>query len=266
MSCKSMSCFAGTFNSVTLLCKLYQQLSLAILVANTSSVTFVRISAGAGLETSVTDGLTHFWPVKNDLRDYAGDADLIPMQNVNLAPDRFGNPNSSLHLKRGYCSVKPGVYFNEADFTITVWVKPILARPNNYYTLLDFGNGVGVDNVYFGYFYNNQANVYIYDQQGNNYNVSTRPSVKIGAWVHLAVSMVASTSKVVVYVNAKVGAQAPINFSPSKVNRSNCMIGRSSWFSNKNNPDAVAYLDDIRIYSIALSQDQIRSIYSEKPN
>lgn len=259
VSCNNdASCLTAAFNSATLVCKLYRRLLLSGLVASPSSTTFVRIATNSNLvSTSVTAGLINYWPINTDMSDYVGDSDLIPMTSVNLASDRFGNPNSALFLNSGYCSVKPGVYFHET-FTITIWVEP-LSTGSYFNTVLDFSNGLGVDNVYLSYSNKNVPSFFVYDKFAfNNYTFSNI-SVNVGVWNHLALTMDESTVKI--YVNATLARVASFLIKPTLVTRNSCLFGRSSWYPSSNNPDANAYFDDIRIYNTALDQNQINTIY-----
>lgn len=61
----------------------------------------------------------NYWPINNDLKDYAGSSDLIPhdLNKVVFAQDRFNISNSALYLSNlQFYTVKPGVYFYGGGF------------------------------------------------------------------------------------------------------------------------------------------------------
>ena len=64
-----------------------------------------------------TFGLVHYWPIENDTKDYASNADMIYGANNTFCPDRFNNSNSALNFRNGYNSLTNGIYF-DGDFTI----------------------------------------------------------------------------------------------------------------------------------------------------
>jgi hypothetical protein len=69
----------------------------------------------------LNDGLIHYWPIDNSLKDVIGNADMFNGINVTLAYDRFNKTNSSLGFNSGYIQVPNDVYFN-VPFTISLWV------------------------------------------------------------------------------------------------------------------------------------------------
>ena len=72
------------------------------------------------------DFLTNRWPFTNgDLSDVIGNASMIQGKiPTQFAANKYGIPNSALNLNGGYVQLPAGVYFNSAQFSISVWVNP----------------------------------------------------------------------------------------------------------------------------------------------
>jgi hypothetical protein len=94
------------------------------------------------------NGLTNYWPILNDLRDYIGSANMTPGTvsvngTVGFGIDRFNNTDGAILLNNSYYTLPTRVYFS-GDFTILAWVKLISYSSNS--RLIDCGNGPSSDN------------------------------------------------------------------------------------------------------------------------
>ena len=56
-------------------------------------------------------GLTNYWPIINDLRDYIGSSDMATA-TIGFTNDRFNNPNAALYMNPGYYIIPGGLDFN----------------------------------------------------------------------------------------------------------------------------------------------------------
>ena len=186
---------------------------------------------------------------------------MIPGKKISLANDRFGNPNSSIFLNSGYCTVKPDIYFNGGSFTISGWIKPLDLSTSSYYVLIDFSNGQATDNVYLSYGGSSAyGELEIYNSVTGNYKYTDSSiELNLNVWNHLAAVLSGTSTKI--YVNGTLAGTKSNSEVPTNIYRSSCSIGRSSWYPSE--LDAVAYFDDIRIYNVSLSSTQINSIFSE---
>lgn len=185
------------------------------------------------------------------MKDYASGDDMILGTNSQFNSNRFNDANSSLFLNSGYCSVPAGVYFDGGDFTILLWVKVVATI---WQELLDFGNTNLTNNVILQLDYNNCPNMQITDQSSQPYYWSSQPLVP-NEWNHLA--FVLSGYTLIMYLNGMNIAENTVSFKPVYAIRDSCFIGRSNWYWQPNNPDAIACLDEIKIFNRALSQTEI---------
>lgn len=172
---------------------------------------------------------------------------MTPYKNWSFALDRFNNSNSSIFFNTGYSEVPSGVYFDGGIFTVSLWIKTIKVF---WQSILDFGNTNITNNVIFQLDQYNNPNVQII----NKYYYSSPPLV-INEWNHMAT--VLNGTKITIYLNGlNLGSQT-VTAKPLNQTRSTCFIGRSNGYYLPNNPDSIAYLDDIKIYNRALSDQEI---------
>jgi hypothetical protein len=203
----------------------------------------------------ILNDLQNYWPINGEKRDYVGQSDMISCVNATLAPDRFNNPQSALYLNNGYCKVPEDVYFNGGPFTITAWVK--VMQTNNYARLLDFGNGLGYDNIVASLSYGTTSRPWFVIFSGSSWpgGVPAGSALVLDKWAHT--SYVFDGSNTFIYLNATLISFRSVNFYPRNILRQNCFIGRSNWHSQGNDQDASAYFDDIKIYNRSLSLQEI---------
>jgi len=206
-----------------------------------------------------TVGLVHYWPISSDLKDYVGTDDLVPGTNleaggsVGFGPDRFNNPNSALYLSNAYCSLPPDIYFN-GSFSVLAWVKVV--EITNFARLIDFANGESSDNVIIALSNGFSGDPYVTTFEGDlAQNVLVSPvNLIVDNWHHLAV-VLDPLGNNYIYIDAILVASISGVYLPNTVNRTECFLGRSSWYPGDH--DANANFDDIKIYNLALTQADI---------
>ena len=162
--------------------------------------------------------------------------------------------NSVLHLDGidDHVTAPPDVYFG-AEFTIESWV---FERSYNHYArVIDFGNGQQAQNVLFALseLTSGRPAFQVYPDP-----VLVAPNpVPLNEWVHLAVTV--KTNRATIYVNGVAVVSGPAT-TPSGVIRNQNYIGRSNWGSD---PFANARFDDVRIWSVARTPEELRQFSQE---
>ena len=98
-------------------------------------------------------GLQNFWAFDGATNDQVGQMNLTVVNSslVNWTTDRFGNPKSALDFNNSYNQAPAGVYFDPATggFTVMTWLK--LNSLNAFQRIIDFGNGVPMDNMIYSF-------------------------------------------------------------------------------------------------------------------
>lgn len=152
----------------------------------------------------------------------------------------------------GYASLPAGAVSTLADFTISGWVKMDAAA--NWARMFDFGTGT---NVYMFLARNNTGYLrYAITTGGGSKEQGINASTPIGTgvWVHFAVTWTGNLG--ILYMNGvEVGRNSAMTLKPSSLGATTQnWFGRSQYSGD---PYLTGTLDDIRIYSRALSASEI---------
>ncbi len=163
--------------------------------------------------------------------------------------DRFCNLNGAVFLDYGYLQAPTGVYFS-GDFTILTWIK------NKQYsasTIFNFGNNQNsaTDIVVFSVNYGTPN--FITDNFMSS--LETYSYLSTDVWYHIGLVLQDKIGSI--YVNGKKVASGPMS-APKYVERNFNYFGRSSDVMDSN---ANAIYDEMKIYSIALNNEQISYDY-----
>lgn len=194
------------------------------------------------------------------MTDYVGFSNLSPGVNlssggsVGFGKNRFNQTNSSIYLNNGYYSIPPGIYFNDGDFTILAWINVVnFARSSR---LVEFSNGQYNNNIIFAFTDGSSGMPAVQLYRGNSRQNFLDSSLALtqNNWYH--VGTVLSGTNLYVYVNGVLQGSLSNSLIPLNVMRSSCSIGRSSWYPQDS--DANAYVDQLKIYNRALSQNEIQ--------
>lgn len=173
--------------------------------------------------------------------------------NYQLAQDRFNNTNASIFFNSGYVEVPSGIYFDDTDFTIIMWVKTTKVF---WQSLLDFGDTNMTNNVIFQLDSSIRPNFQITKGTASKWYFSSTPLV-LNEWNHMVATL--KGMLLTMYLNGIQTAQATIAFKPLNVTRPTCYLGRSNNFYKNptGDPDAKSYIDGVYIYNRAFTQDEV---------
>ena len=165
--------------------------------------------------------------------------------------DRFCNLNGAVFLNYGYLQAPTGVYFS-GNFTILTWIK------NKEYlspsTIFNFGKNQdsATDIVVFRLNYGTPKFItdnFMSSLETYSFYFNT------DVWYHIGLVLQDKIGSI--YVNGKKVASGPMS-APENVQRNFNYFGRSSDVMDSN---ANAIYDEMKIYSIALNNEQISYDY-----
>ncbi len=131
--------------------------------------------------------------------------------SIFLVFDRFENPNGAVYLNNGYLILPNDIYFENTDFSITLWIS--LQSNTSYSSLLDFGNGELENNVIFGVFpYNSSFFASVIDDFKVNYilHASSPFQIQPNVWYHLAVVFQQQIGRI--YLNGNEISSGPLSY------------------------------------------------------
>jgi hypothetical protein len=201
-----------------------------------------------------TNGLQNYWTFCSSLTDVITNLTLYNGENYAFTSNRYNKTKSALSLSSGYLQAPSSVYFTGGSYTVMAWVYP---RQFTYNArLIDFGNGQASDNIVLCLSSVTTGKPYTVIIKGATNPLllySTQP-LELNKWSHLAFTFSGSTRSANIYVNGILTAQGTSSNLPNNVVRTKNYIGKSNW----GNPNVDAIFDELKIFSVDLTQSQIR--------
>ena len=210
----------------------------------------IMIMIGYDSYYSINSKLTNYLPFESHTYDLVSIMDLRTSSGtIGYTNDRNLNKLSALSLNSAFFSIPSGIYFGAGDFTIMLWIN-MVSFDTKGSGVFDFGLSTQNDNVMLIIQSTGRPLLRI-SNNARRTDISANTALTIGKWQHLAIVLKSTTATI--YLDGNVIASAT-----SVVPRS---IIRNSNFLGKNNLASIASikasLDDLRLYSTALSAYQI---------
>jgi len=203
----------------------------------------------------IENGLIHYWPINNDLKDYVATAHLTPAVSAGktgFAPNRLGVANGAIFVNGSHYSLPEGIYFS-GPFTVMGWVNVIqCAIGSNFFSFGNLGNSDGVritlcsqDQSYRPQFVISGL-LWEAVLQGS----STLP---LNVWTHFAVTWTGNSERIAsLYINGALISSANWAQQVSNASRKVNSLGTPSLMVGAN------VFDEFRIYNRALSASEIQ--------
>ena len=238
--------------------------------SGTSASASLTINAG----TTATIGLIAHYCFSGNYNDTSGQQNHLTMlSEVQLAPDRFGNPNSALRFQSVNSQVKSqknlGVTGN-SDRTISLWLYTPTTPVGNYSVLsLGSGNSIGSDRNGYSLMYS-KGSFYVWGGYADIGAASLADNF-FESWHQLTVVYNGSVKNTQIFFD---GVAVPTQLSPYFVHDdvttqdAPATLGRFQTDNVGNFWTAIenSVVDDIRFYNRALSTSEVGALYeSEKP-
>lgn len=223
-------------------------------------VSAFALSAMAQLPGYVpTSGLVAWYPLDNSVVDASGNGLNGTTSGTSAVDNRFGDPGeASAFSGFSYDLVLTNALFNTgAGMTVTAWVnlsdaslnQKVMGRVNGSF---NSGYILGVEN--------GQLNPEVWNSAGaaHSFSAGTIPS---GAWTHVAITW-ATSGYLVAYVNGAAADSIAAGTSPIGSNTEPLIIGGSPWSTSPLYFPVNGSIDDIGIWSRALSATEILEVFN----
>ena len=175
--------------------------------------------------------------------------------NYIFTSDMTSASSSSLSLSSGFVQAPGGIYFNNGDFTVMAWIYPRTFVSNS--RIIDFGNSLQTDNIVFSLSDGTSGSPSVTFNQINSipFSLISTQLLKLNQWQHVSFVFSNSTMNVFIYMNGVIVGVGTASSPPNSLARTNNFIGKSN-SAGISNADAI--FDEIKIFSVALTQSQIR--------
>jgi len=203
-----------------------------------------------------------YYKLDNSAEDETGTYDGAAT-NVNYAFGRFGqaavfNGSSSVILVEDSSANAFG--FANHTGTASAWVNiNSFSAENNILAKRDIGNP-GNRHWMLRVDTSNNINFYIYNTDTNQQAVISSTVLNANQWYHIAVTL--TTSDVKIYINGVEDTTASSTYSTIQNDGADLQIGRRGTNTSHNYFDGK--IDQVRIFSTALTSDQVTQLYEEK--
>ena len=154
-----------------------------------------------------------------------------------------------------YISLPTGVVSPYNDFTISAWVKP--DSISSWMRVFDFGTGT---QKYMFLTLDNGSGNAVYaittNYSGAEQKITAPSPFKAGVWTHIAITQSGNTA--IMYANGvEIGRNESVSLKPSSLSATNQNYIAKSQYAD---PYFNGYVDDFRIYSSALTADEIAEL------
>ena len=241
-------------------------LSSVVLVSLNSAREKARIAAGkqfsSSLKHSIGDELVGEWTFDQDTAanviDSSGFGNNGSYQGgLSLSDHEEGVMGTALLLNGSsdYVQIADSNILDvESEITVEGWVKNVNTVTNTYSSLLDKG---GSYNVYFDYF--PKIRFWLYHDGGTRSVVTEYNAAGLidnGKWHHIAVTFSTFSKKGRIYIDGVVKSEVTQNWNSISPSNGSIIIGRAATSFGGD-------IDDVRIYSKALTSAQIEQHYAE---
>lgn len=235
-------------------------------LADTGLITHWKFDELSPGSTAVDSSISDFDGTPHGVLNGANDTALLPQPSTDVPPVSFSNPRSLFFQGDGGSST--GSYIDVSNwnvdtsdgFTVSLWAKPTTSSGSSWQRFFDFGNGPASDNIVFAQNANTDEVFFEVYNGGSTTKIIAPPgSWKVGSWQYYAATIEAD-GNATIYIDGNPVATGLTN-KPINMARSNKYIGKSNWGDNYYQ----GYMDDLRVYSRALSQSEIIDLTSGNP-
>lgn len=206
-------------------------------------------------------GLVAWYSLAGNMAD-AGPNALNGTNNGGAAvQDRFGNANAALDFFSAYAVAPTNALFNTgAGFTATAWVNLLNSTDNQKVvgrTDISFNSGfiLGVGDGHLS--------PELWDANGTHYAFSSG-TMPAGAWAHIAITFAANGS-FIGYINGVAVNTVAVGAVGLGANSDQLVIGGSPWSLSPLYFPTSGSIDDIGIWSRALTATEIGDVFNGAP-
>lgn len=206
-----------------------------------------------------TKGLVAYYPFNGNANDESGNNhNGTKNGSVSLTNDRFGNANKAYNFSGGNITI-PTSGFHNPNFTISCWIKPTTST--SYY------DGPVIYSDYDGYYNGNtltlrkNGTIDLGVCGGSDSKSKTskgKNAIPLNQWSYITATYNGSVINVYINGNLDNTLAAPYFTYSTKTQ---LKIGDASWSGDYHFNGTI---DELRVYSRALSESEIQALFNEK--
>jgi len=212
----------------------------------------------------INDGLAGYWPFNGNAYDESGNGNHASVNQPTLTEDRFGNPNSAYDFDGDdRMVVLSSNSLNPTNqLTIAFWIK-VNSTTNRWSPIIHKGEKGGscCQNREYSVWLNEQ--LYLSPRSagdGSGEHILNGNAVQLGEWIFFTAVIDRRNHFMKVYINGVLDAQMSDSYSSFNNNDYDLEFGGTGEESSHHSPFN-GVLDDIRIYTRALSESEIVELF-----
>ncbi|MDO9390972.1 MAG: LamG-like jellyroll fold domain-containing protein [bacterium] len=226
--------------------------------------------AWGGMAKIDTTGLVAWYPFSGNADDASGQGNNGTVYGAALAADRFGNSSFAYNFDgiNDYILVPDASSLDLTTVvTISAWIKPgEYPVTDQGCPIVAKGTGAGGESYSFDIADAGTALRFLCRSGGTAYFAKAfgwLTAGKVGQWIHVAVVYNGASNTAKIYENGMVIANSSSMPSSMSTNTHELSIGSRQSGSSTYDLNLKGCLDDIRVFSRALSDSEITELYNE---
>jgi len=233
--------------------------------ANIALIILISLWNASTALADINDGLAGYWPFNGNAYDESGNGNHASVNQPTLTEDRFSNPNSAYDFDGDdRMVVLSSDSLNPVDqLTIAFWIK-VNSTTNEWSPIIHKGGSKQVSGAA-----NREYTVWLNEQpyflltsagDGSEQHVLYSDAVRLGEWIFYTAVIDRRNHFMKVYINGVLDVQMSDSYSSFNNNDYDLEFGgRGEGLSVMSPFNGV--LDDIRIYTRALSESEIVELF-----
>jgi hypothetical protein len=233
-------------------------------LANIALIIFLSLWNASTALADINDGLAGYWSFNGNAHDESGNGNHASVNQPTLTEDRFGNPNSAYYFDGDdRMIVLSSESLNPTDqLSIAFWIK-VNSTTNEWSPIIHKGQKGGscCRNREYSVWLNEQQNFHLGSAgDGSDQHVLNSNAVQLGEWIFYTAVVDRRNHFMKVYINGVLDVQMSDSYSSFNNNNYDLEFGGvGEGHSNYSPFNGV--LDDIRIYTRALSESEIVELF-----
>ncbi|MGB3007908.1 MAG: LamG domain-containing protein, partial [Chitinophagaceae bacterium] len=219
-------------------------------------------------DSAISQNLVAYYPFNGNSNDAIGNIHSGIVTGASLTSDRFSNNNRAYNFNGSsdYIEITSANTLRLPEYTYAAWIYPTANPPGGPIqtggaTILDIGGIIGDQVLNIGNFIGTYIGIggFGYYLGGGTYNTQTGVLPAINQWYHVVGTR--STTYYKLYINGMLIQSVPL--LPLLPEYDVSTVG----FIGKRNNDIQYFngkLDDIRIYDAAMTETQVKDLYTSE--
>ena len=214
----------------------------------------------------INDGLVAYYPFNGDAKDESGNANDGAVYGASLTEDRFGNAGKAFGFdgESDYITIPDNTMLrlSNTDFTISTWIYETDRNASYVDAILakrESGNAVGWIWGVRGNLATDEGAVHYQVSGGTDPSTNSNQKISLNSWNHVLLVYNFNDRTAKIYINSELDKTVSEIPTPNSLTQAALFIGKNS---SSETYHFHGIIDDVRIYSRILSEEEISYLYN----